>query len=150
MAATPDRFSGEADQEGVIFEDQGPLGLGGGDPTNVGGIRRVGNHLRMRDGVGVYDIRDVSHAVVENSVDQVIYDVALPKRLSEIIVWTDAGMTLRLRDIAFTYVTGRCDTIVTRQYEEDGVTVLFTITETIAYVTPGCGSKVASITRVRT
>jgi hypothetical protein len=48
---TPDRFPGEADEEGIILEDAGV------DPTVLGGIRLNGDHFRALDATGVFNLR---------------------------------------------------------------------------------------------
>lgn len=59
MPRTPDRFPGEREDEGVVLRDQGPAGLGNGDPTVEGGIRYVTDQFRLRDGFGIFNGRSI-------------------------------------------------------------------------------------------
>lgn len=143
MSQTPDRTPGEALEEGILFEDQGASGLGGGLPGNVGQMRRVGGRVYTRDNVGLYEPRDISHFLVETSFDEAVY---IGSQLSEVITWRTSSRLLRIRDVRCLYTGSRVTEVRTRQYADDGSTVLFTITETISY--DGAGA-VSNIDRVR-
>jgi len=54
MPRTPDRFPGEREDEGLILIDNAE-----GDPTVSGGMRLVGDRIRMRDSLGLYTSRPV-------------------------------------------------------------------------------------------
>lgn len=56
MALTPDRRPGEADEEGVVYENLAP----GNDPPTAGGVRYVDGAFRLKDAIGVYDPRTVA------------------------------------------------------------------------------------------
>lgn len=56
MPKTPDRFPGERDDEGIRLYDQGPEGIGGGDPDEKG-VRYVTNRFKFHDAKGVFNPR---------------------------------------------------------------------------------------------
>jgi hypothetical protein len=56
MGRTPDRRPGEADEEGIVFENR-PAGQ---DPPLSGGFRYVTGSFRLRDKLGVFDPRNPS------------------------------------------------------------------------------------------
>ena len=66
MGQTPDRFPGEADEEGIVFEDNSA-----GDPTALGGMRYVSGHFRMKDSIGVFNPRD--GLPVPNTTGDILY-----------------------------------------------------------------------------
>ena len=53
MPQTPDRFHGEADEEGIILEDR----LAGDDPPLAGGMRYVVGNFSFRDIIGLFNPR---------------------------------------------------------------------------------------------
>lgn len=56
MAITPDRHPGEADEEGMVYENLAP----GNDPTALGGQRFVNGDFRMKDQYGVFNPRSAA------------------------------------------------------------------------------------------
>lgn len=67
MPKTPDRYPGEAEEEGLVFEEASE------DPVQVGGIRLVGGAFRMKDESGVFNPRTGGSGLDINSV---IWDLA--------------------------------------------------------------------------
>jgi hypothetical protein len=59
MPQTPDRFHGEADEEGLVFENRTP----GDDPTVVGGMRFVNGAFSLRDSIGLFNPRSGASSI---------------------------------------------------------------------------------------
>lgn len=51
MSQTPNRFPGQIDAEGVIFDSAAA------DPTVAGGMRYVSGSFRLKDSLGVFNPR---------------------------------------------------------------------------------------------
>jgi len=80
------------------------------------------------------------HLIAEDSFEEYIYGTG--NRIDNIIVWTDSGMTTKIREEQFTYSGNRVDTAITIQYNAAGIAVE-TLIETFSY----SGNKITSIDR---
>jgi hypothetical protein len=152
MARTPDRTPGPALEEELQLENVAS------DPTVVGGITQNAGALIGKDSIGAFNLRSgtgisegshrtldqLVHEIAETSFDEFNYT---GNQVDDIITWTTAGKTQKIREQLFTYSSNKISVIVTKQYDGAGVLIVGeTLTETFAY----SGSKVASITRVLT
>lgn len=82
------------------------------------------------------------HLISENSYEEVTYT---GNKVDTIIIWTDNGKTVKIREEIFTYSGNQISTIVTKQYDGTGTLVTGeTMTETFTY----SGGQVSSIDRV--
>lgn len=79
--------------------------------------------------------------------DEITYD-PVTNRVTEFVTWSTSDRILRVVDQTFAYDGARVSSLVSRWYDADGITVLFTVTETPAYAGV-LGNRIASITRVR-
>jgi hypothetical protein len=152
MARTPDRFPGARQEEELQLTDEGV------DPSAVGALSQNSGALLGKDNIGVFNLRSgtgisegshrgldqLVHEIAETSFDEFNYT---GNQVDDIITWTTAGKTQKIREQIFTYSSNKISVIVTKQYDGVGVLIVGeTLTETFAY----SGSKVASITRVLT
>lgn len=81
------------------------------------------------------------HAISEPTFEEYTYASG---KVTDIVVWTDAGKTTKVREYNFTYTGNKVTQIVTTQYNGSGSPVSGqTMTETISY----SGNVVSSITR---
>lgn len=148
MPRTPDRSPGPAIEEELQLEDNGA------SPSVDGGITFNAGAFQMRDSVGTFDPRSggsgitetqhknldqLVHLVAESSFEEYIYTGS---RVDQIIVWTDAGKTTKIREELYTYTGSQLTTLVTKQYDGTG-TLVQTLTETYSYT----GQKLDDITR---
>lgn len=83
----------------------------------------------------------LTHEVAETSFTENAYTGS---NITRSTVWTDVGMTLRIRESTFTYTGSRMTSAVFKQYDGAGA-VLTTLTKTYAYT----GSKLTGVTVVR-
>lgn len=84
------------------------------------------------------------HNIAENSFEEFIYT---GNKVSSIIIWTNAGKTVKIRETLFTYTGNKVTTVATKQYDGAGVLIAGeTMTETFAY----SGNQVSDITAVLT
>lgn len=90
------------------------------------------------------------HNIAEDSFDEVTYGGVCGERIDRITTWTDAGMTLRIRECLLTYdAGGRIDAVTTTQYGSTG-SVVYTMTETFGYAAPAPNRQIVNITRDKT
>jgi len=82
------------------------------------------------------------HILAETSFDEIIYTTG---KVSDVITWTSAAKTLKVRDVALTYSGNQVTQTVTQQYDGGG-SVVETITETYSYT----GNNLDSVTRTLT
>jgi hypothetical protein len=143
VPATPDRFPGEADEEGIRLEDVGA------DPAVIGEIRRNGSDIKAKDGAGVFNLRSGSGLTESQhkTLLQLIHFIdggpaegfttgatrtttgtAFPSQ----ILWKRADST-NLVEKNLTYSGAFPTTIEWKIYDTDGSTVLATVTDTISY-----------------
>jgi hypothetical protein len=150
MGTTPDRHQGESDEEGTVYENLAP----GNDPPALGGQRMVNGDFRMRDQLGVFNPRTASNAA-HRELRHLIHFIddgpalgfasgafketlpsADPFPTSE-IWWESAAKTEKIVELAITRDAQKKPTTeVWQMYDTDGVTVLETVTDTIAYTGP--------------
>lgn len=150
MARTPDRTPGPSQEEELQLEDNGL------DPSVVGALTQNAGALKGRDSIGVFDLRSgagiseaghrtldqLVHGIAEDSYEELSYTGS---RVDSIIVYTDSGKTVKIREEQYTYVGNKVNTVVTKQYDGSGVLIVGeTMTETYTY----SGSAVANIDRV--
>lgn len=79
-----------------------------------------------------------------NDLDQLVHDVAETaheeinysgNQLDSIIIWTDSGKTIKIREWLFTYMNNRINTEIIKQYDVLGVLITGqTLTGTYTYV----------------
>lgn len=152
MGATPDRQPGPSVEEEVQYEDR----TADGDPSVVGALRRLGNLLRFRkasggsgvetvvtsaEGASHESIDSLVHNLAENSYEEVTRSGGL---VTSVIVWTDSGKTVKIRETTLTRSGGLISTIVEKQYDAAGALVQ-TLTGTVART----GGVVSNITWVK-
>lgn len=148
MPRTPDRTPGPAIEEELQLEDNGI------SPSVDGGITFKAGSFEMRDSAGIFDPRSgggglteathrvvdqLVHLIAESSFEEYIYTGS---RVDQIIVWTDAGKTTKVREELYTYTGSQLTTLVTKQYDGTG-TLVQTLTEAYSYT----GQKLDDITR---
>lgn len=148
MALTPDRHQGESDEEGTVYENLAP----GNDPTALGGQRFVNGDFRMKDQLGVFNPRfSVTHRSVRDLIHFIDDGPALgfasgafketlpsadPFPTSE-IWWESAAKLEKIVELTITRDAQKKPTTeVWQMYDTNGVTVLETVTDTIAYSGP--------------
>ena len=152
MARTPDRTPGPSVEEELQLEDVAA------DPSIVGAITQNAGALKGRDSAGVFDLRSGTGIgeAAHRSLDQLVHDISEDSfeeitysgvQVDLIVVWTDSGKTVKIREEAFTYSGNQVATVVTKQYDGAGVVIVGeTMTETFTYT----GNNVTSIDRVMT
>lgn len=127
MGKTPDRFPGTREEDEIeLVEDTT-------DPTVEGRMRYVSGSFKLRDASGVFDPRSggggitepthegldrLTHWVNETSFDELIYT---GNRLDQVITWTSAAKTLKIREDILTYSGSKVTQVVTIQYDGAGV-----------------------------
>ena len=120
---TPDRFPGVREDEGIVLTDEAT------DPTTVGEIRNNAGVIRAKDSIGVFDIHGITevqhealdrltHDINETSFDEYIYTGNV---VTNIIVWTSAAKTLKIREEQLTYSGNKVTQVVMIQYDGAGV-----------------------------
>ena len=112
-----------------------------GSPTTVADARfRADNNII---GPGEHRAQDqLVHGVAEDGYEEYSYT---GNQLTAAVVWTDDGMTVKIREELFAYTTGRLSQVVTKQYDAGGLLVE-TLTEDYTYT----GNKLTVIDRVLT
>jgi len=150
MPKTPDRFPGEADEEGLLLEEAGS------DPTTVGGMRLVGGDFRLRDSAGVFNPRTGGSGITaeeHRNLDQLVHGLAenffeeytyTGGKVTNVTTWETSGKLKKVREEQYAYSSGKVSQVVTIQYDGSGNEVE-RVTESYAYL----GSKVTSVTAVR-
>jgi len=144
MPRTPDRHQGEADEEGIVFENL----TAGNDPTVAGGQRYVDGKFRLKDAVGVYDPNPRGRESLRRLINFMdsgpglgftsgAYLETLPAAdpfPTSWIWWTDSGKTLKIVDLVITRNANKTPNVETwRMFDTDGITVIETVVDTIAY-----------------
>lgn len=144
MSATPDRFPGEREEEGIILIDDGS-----GDPPSTGGMRYVSGAFRLRDSVGVYDPRS-GFSALHQPLRHLIHFVddgpayGFPSGCyretiggvfsSSEIWWESAAKLKKIVSLDITRDVQQKPTAeVWKAYATDGITVVETLTDTITY-----------------
>jgi len=146
---TPDRKPGEADEEGIIFENRLP-----GDYPTVGGVRYVDGSFSFRDSLGLFDPRSGSglSEAQHKALKQLIHladdwgpfegftsgahlEVTPAGPFPTLFTWwTGVAKTHKIVDELVSYNANKTVNQVTfRVYDSDGTTVLATVTDTYAY-----------------
>lgn len=150
MARTPDRTPGPSIEEELQLEDTAS------DPSVIGALSNNTGALLGKDSIGVFNLRSgtgisegthrnldqLVHGIAEDSYEEFSYTGA---RVDSIIVYTDSGKTVKIREELYTYTGNKVNTVVTKQYDGAGVLIVGeTMTETYVY----SGNSVANIDRV--
>jgi hypothetical protein len=150
MGRTPDRTHGPALEEELQLENNGA------DPSVVGAITQNGGVLKGKDSIGVFDLRSgtglseaahrnldqLPHLIAEDSFEEYTYS---GNKVTDIIIWTDDGKTVKIREENYTFSGSQVSTVVTKQYDGAGTIIVGeTMTETFSY----SGNTVTSIARV--
>lgn len=140
-ASTPNNAAATSDY-GMTTDASGNLTLC--DPTT--GTKTLAELAASGSGVteATHKTLDhLQHLIAEDGFEEYTYSGG---KVTAIIVWTDNGKTDKIRSQDFTYTGAKINTIVTKQYEADGSTVLVgnTMTETFNY----SGNQIASVDRV--
>lgn len=154
MPRTPDRTPGPAIEEELQLEDNGV------DPSQVGAITLNAGALKAQDSVGVFDLRSGSglseaghevldtlvHRIAENAFVQVVRNAQ--NRVTDIITWTNSGMTVKIRETNITRAANKVSSTVEKQYDGAGVIITGqTLTSTLARDAAG---RVTDFTLVET
>jgi hypothetical protein len=87
-------------------------------------------------------INQLVHNLAEDSYTEYTYSGT---KVTDIIVWTDAGKTVKIRETNITYIGSKVNTLALKQYDNTG-TLLETKTDTYVY----SGNNVSNITTVMT
>jgi hypothetical protein len=87
-------------------------------------------------------IDELTHNLDESYYWENTYDAA--HRVTDSIIWTDSGKTLKIREYNYSYSGGKISQAVTKQYNSVG-TLVETLTETFSW----SGPEVSNITCVR-
>ena len=143
MSRTPDRVPGVADEEGVVLED---VGL---DPTIPGELRYNGGDFKAKDAAGVFNLRSGSglteaqhrtllqliHFIDEGPADG--FATGATKTVTGTVfptqnLWRRADAT-KLVEQNITWTGVLPTTIQWKMYGTDGMTVVATVTDTVAY-----------------
>jgi len=135
------------------------LGIGG--PTlknNSGNIeaRNSGDSAFVPVRVGnASDSSDALNTPSHKAVDSLVHDIAETcyeevtrdgsNRVTDVIVWTNPGKTVKIREVNVTRTSGRVSQIVRKQYDAGG-TLIATVTSVIAR----SGGRVSDITHTET
>lgn len=152
MGITPDRFPGELQEEGAVFDNLPP----GSDPTVEGGFRYVNGEWRFRDALGVFSLRGgggiteeqhealdtLTHEIAESSYQECTYSGSRP---TGSIIWETAAKLKKIREFQYSYTSGWLTQYVEIQYDAAGVEK-YRETETYTYV----NGQMATATLVRT
>lgn len=151
MPTTPDRHPGPALEEELQLEPQGT------DPDVAGALRYVGGAFRLKDASGVFNPRTGGSGISEAqhlALDTLVHELDETSYLevtrsggqvTDVIVWTNSGKTLKVREMNVTRSGGLIATVVEKQYNGAG-----TLVETLTYTIARSGAHVASIDVVRT
>lgn len=151
------------DDNGLILGDSGVGIFSGPDdptvspPSNVPSgslyLRTTGQQYRL-GGSWAEEVPGGISTPQHRALDQLVHDIAETSylevtrtqgRVSSIIVWTDSGKTVKIREVLITRSNGTVSQIVTKQYNGSG-TLVETLTDTVTR----SGGKVASIAEVLT
>lgn len=150
MPKTPDRYPGEAEEEGLLFESSSE------DPTAVGGVRLVSGAFRFKDSTGVFNPRSggggitaeehrgldqLVHGLAENFFEEYTYSGG---QVTNVTTWETVGKLKKIREEQYTYSGGKVSQVVIIQYDGSG-NELERVTESYIY----SGSKVVSVTALR-
>lgn len=146
MPRTPDRFPGEADEEGLLLEETDS------DPTIVGGMRLVGGDFRLRDSAGVFNprtggtglteeqhkaLRQLIHFIDEGPAEGFIsgaYKEVTPAGPSptSIIWWASTAKTNKIVELIVTWSGVFPTWMVWKVYDVAGA-LLATVSDAITY-----------------
>jgi hypothetical protein len=85
-------------------------------------------------------INQLVHGIAENSYKEYTYSGT---KVTDVIIWTDSGKTVKIREYNITYTGSKVSTYVTKQYDNAG-SLLETKTDTYVY----SGANVSNITTV--
>lgn len=149
---TPDDIAGGITDADLLLME--PQGLGGQSPTSPGEVTysSVDGAFRMQDAIGVFDpragggitasqhkaLRDLIHFIDDGPADGfvsgAVHDTTYSGAFPVTEVWyEDSGRTQKIVQLDVTYAASLPVTEVWRMYDQDGVTVLVTLTDSITY-----------------
>jgi hypothetical protein len=129
---------------------------GEGDPSEEGLIRYVSNDLvgyingtvvSLTTGTGLspgtHEVLDtLVHNLAEDGYEEVTRSGG---QVTDVVVWTDSGKTIKIRELNLTRVSGQISVIVIKQYDETGTIITGqTLTGTVSRT----GGNIDSITWV--
>jgi len=146
MGITPDRTPGASLEEETQYEDR----TADGPPTVDGAVRFVSDDLVVKLSTGVKslttgsglsegghrDLDQLVHVPAETAWEEVIRS---GDNITDVILWTDNGKTVKIRETNITRAFGKVSVIVEKAYDVAG-TLVETLTKTITR----SGGKVAS------
>ena len=150
MPRTPDRAPGPLiEDEELRFETPG-----GAAPTVNGGMvyDPTSGNFKMQDSAGVFDPRTGGTgitAATHRPLDQLVHKIAEDNHtevtrvagvVTNVTVWTDGGMTVKIRESQITRAAGQVTQVVEIQYDGAGAAIAgetktTTITRTAGKVT---------------
>jgi len=151
MPRTPDRVPGSSEEEATLYEATGVA-------TQQGEVRYTGTRFSMEDSTGEFDprsgsgISEAQHETLDTLVHRIAEDayveiIRAAGRVTDIVVWTDSGKTVKIRETNITRAAGLVSQTVEKQY--DGAGTLIT-GQTITSTFNRTGSNVSSIDQVET
>lgn len=129
MPRTPDRNPGVSDEEGVVLSDEGVVA------TQAGELRYTAGRFSLRDGTGEYDPRSGGGGITESQhqgLDTLVHNLSEDRYeeiiktgafVDQIIVWTDSGKTLKIRQTDVTRSGAFVSVIEERHYNSSGVVI---------------------------
>lgn len=155
---TPDRWPGPREEEELQLEERSS------DPTVEGAIRYVSGSFRCLDSTGVFDpragsgltenahraLRQLIHFLEEGPADGFAsgaYKETLPSGAvfpTSVIWWESASKAQKIVERTLTWTGPNVTTDEWKMYDEDGTTLLVTVSDSISY------SGVFETTRTRT
>lgn len=126
------------------------------DNVNVLGTGYAeGRWLILEGGGNASDSSDALNTPSHKAVDSLVHDIAETcyeevtrdgsNRVTDVIVWTNPGKTVKIREVNVTRTSGRVSQIVRKQYDAGG-TLIATVTSVIAR----SGGRVSDITHTET
>jgi hypothetical protein len=125
MPNTPDRFPGPLQEsEEILLTEQAP----GTIPTAAGGILYADGQFKLEDAAGVFDPRGITEAQHE-VLDTLIHGlsetcfqevVRTAGRVTSVVFWTDAGKTVRVREVLIIRAAGKVSQLDVVHYTAAG------------------------------
>ena len=129
MPNTPDRFPGPLQEsEEILLAEQAP----GTIPTAAGGILYADGQFKLEDAAGVFDprsggggITEAQHEVLDTLVHWIAEThfqeiVRSGGRVTAVVQWTDAGKTVKVREMLITRAAGKVSQLDFVQYNAAG------------------------------
>jgi hypothetical protein len=146
---TPDDFPGVRQEEGTIYTDEATAATAEGEVRyNAGKFSLFDNNGSTPEfdpnpaGATHSGLDTFLHGLSENHFTEVIRTAG---QVTSVIVWTDSGKTVKVRETTITRTGGLVDGFVQKQYDAAGTTVVETLTSTVART----GNQVESIDTVK-